>query len=371
MPKWYYQPIGDETSAPAVAGNPYGFAWEKDDTQHVVYRGKDGQIHELWFRHKGLFKSKSEWNHNPIGIVAGGPPAASDPIGYSWEKDKTQHVIYRGTDDMIYELWCRGGKWAFNPLSKVTGAPSAAGNPHGYAWERDDTQHVVYRGVDGQIHEIWYRDQWVGQDWHYNNIGEVTGAAPAAGDPFGYAWEKDKTQHVIYRGTENLIHEIWGRKGKWGYNPIGRMTDAPPAAGDPVGYAWEKDDTQHVLYRGVDGKIHEIWYRDQWLGQDWHYNPISDVTGAPPAASDPFGYAWEKDGTQHVLYVGVDGQIHQLWYRNEWTKKIDWHHNPIGDLTDSPAAVGKPTGYAWEGDKTQHVIYRGEDNKLHELWLRD
>ena len=37
--------------------------------------------------------------------------------------------------------------------SAAAGAPSAEGNPAGYTWSVDSTEHVVYRGNDGHIHE--------------------------------------------------------------------------------------------------------------------------------------------------------------------------------------------------------------------------
>jgi hypothetical protein len=37
---------------------------------------------------------------------------------------------------------------------RITGAPGAAGDPTGYTWNVDSTQHVVYRGGDGHIHEL-------------------------------------------------------------------------------------------------------------------------------------------------------------------------------------------------------------------------
>jgi uncharacterized protein with PIN domain len=362
MANWEHNSLGARTGAPQVAGHPFAYAWERDGTQHIVYRANDGQINEIWYRDQWLGE---DWHHNPIGQIAGGPKAASDPMGYAWEKDKTQHVIYRATDNDIYELWCRKGKWGKSNLSNLTGAPKAAGNPFGYAWEKDKSQHIVYRGQDNQIHEIWYRDQWGSNDWDHNPIGQKVGAPKAASDPMGYAWERDGTQHVIYRGVDDQIHEIWGRRGKWGYNSIGDLTGAPPAVGKPTGYAWEKDGTQHIIYRSANGHLNEIWYRDAWVGEDWHYKDMTAEANARIADSDPFGYSWEKDKTQHVIYRGQDNLIYELWYREK-----AWQSNPIGRAVSAPLGVGNPIGYSWERDSTQHVIYKGSDGQIHELFSK-
>ena len=68
------------------------------------------------------------------------------------------------------------------------------------------TQHVNYRGTDNHIHELW----WDNTGWHHNDLSNAAGGAPtAAGDPAGYMFDAQATQHVVYRGTDNHIHELW------------------------------------------------------------------------------------------------------------------------------------------------------------------
>jgi len=109
------------------------------------------------------------------------------------------------------------------------------------------------------------------------------------------------------------------------------VTGSPAAAGDPAGYVFAAQGTQHVVYRGVDGHIHELWW-DATNG--WSTGDLTAVTGAQAAASDPTGYAFEAQGTQHVVYRGVDGHIHEHW----WDAANGWS---VGDLT---AVTGAPAG---------------------------
>jgi Astacin (Peptidase family M12A) len=95
------------------------------------------------------------WHHNDLTTAAGAPGAAGDPAGYTWDVDSTQHVVFRGGDAHIHELWFNGA-WNRNDLAVAAGAPGAAGDPDGYTWNVDSTQHVVYRGGDGHIHELWF-----------------------------------------------------------------------------------------------------------------------------------------------------------------------------------------------------------------------
>jgi len=104
--------------------------------------------------------------------------------------------------------------WKHNPISQKAGGPNAVGQPGGFAWEGDHTQHVVYRGEDNQIHEVWFKKGGFNPEWKYGGaLSALAGGPLAEGDPFGFAWEHDSTQHVVYRGVDNNVHELWFSKG--------------------------------------------------------------------------------------------------------------------------------------------------------------
>ena len=89
---------------------------------------------------------------------------------------------------------------------------------------------------------------------------------------------------------------------------------------------------------------------------NWHHNDLTNATGAAAAASDPAGYTWDVDSTQHVVYRGTDGHIHELWFSSAtW----NWNHNDLTNATGAPAAASDPAGYTWDVDNTQHVVYSG------------
>jgi hypothetical protein len=46
----------------------------------------------------------------------------------------------------------------------------------------------------------------------------------------------------------------------------------------------------------------------------WHYTDATADAGAPGAAGDPSGYMFDAQGTQHVVYRGGDGHIHELYW---------------------------------------------------------
>ncbi|WP_327632960.1 M12 family metallopeptidase [Kribbella sp. NBC_00482] len=340
---WHHNDLSASAGAPNATGVPAGYTWAVDKTQHVVYRGGDGHIHELWFN--------GTWNHNDLVAAAGAPSAAGDPAGYTWDVDNTQHVVYRGGDGHIHELWFNG-TWNHNDLVAAAGAPKAVGDPAGYTWDVDGTQHVVYRGGDGHIHELWFNGTW-----NHNDLVAAAGAPSAAGDPAGYTWDVDNTQHVVYRGGDGHIHELWFN-GTWNHNDLVAAAGAPNATGLLAGYTWDVDRTQHVVYRAGDGHIHELWFNGAW-----NHNDLVAAGGAPSAVGDPAGYTWDVDRTQHVVYRAGDGHIHELWFNGTW------NHNDLVAAAGAPNASGDPAGYTWDVDRTQHVVYRGIDAHIHEVWF--
>jgi hypothetical protein len=347
---WSANDLTSAAGAPATAGDPFGYTWSVDSTEHVVYPGADGHVHELWFN--------GSWHHNDLSIASAAPAGASpagDAYGYTWDVDSTQHVVFHGVDGHVHELWFNGS-WHHNDLTAATATPQPSAAVAGYTRAADRTEHVVFRGVDGHIHELYFNGSW-----HHNDLTSAAAAPLAApGTPTGYTWSVDSTEHVVYRGADSHVHELWFN-GAWHHNDLTIAAGgAPIAAGDPAGYTWDHDSTQHNVYRGLDGHIHELWFNGSW-----HHNDLTvAAAGAPLAGSDPIGYTWDVDTTEHVVYRGGDGDIHELWFNGAW------HHNDLTIAAGHPGtAVGKPSGYTWSVDRTEHVVYRRADNHVIELYL--
>jgi hypothetical protein len=100
----------------------------------------------------------------------------------------------------------------------------------------------------------------------------------------------------------------------WHHNDLTVAASAPlPGAVSGLSaYAFEDQDTQHIIYVGRDFHINELW----WDSNGWHHNDLTAATGAPLPAVDSItsAYAFEDQGTQHVIYVGQDDHINELWW---------------------------------------------------------
>ncbi|GJM40112.1 MAG: hypothetical protein DHS20C20_03940 [Ardenticatenaceae bacterium] len=282
--------------------------------------------------------------------------ATSDPAAYSWVGNGTYHVIYRGGTGYINELWYSNSTgWRQNNIGQLTNAPIAEGKPSAYVWEQNESQHVFYKDEAGHVQEIWYRDDG---GWQHNNLSEITNAPAAASDPFGYVWSENGSQHVIYRGENNHIYEIWKRFGNWQYKDLTLETNGVLASGTPAAYVWEADSSQHIIYRGVDGQVHELWYKPS---TGWVHKAIGAETNALAALGDPVGFASEINNEQHIFYRGIDGRVHELlWSASSWEYRYLGLEHVVAS-TISLATDANENGYS--------IFYRKTDGNVYRLWF--
>ncbi|MFJ9646471.1 hypothetical protein [Streptomyces sp. NPDC101206] len=344
--------------------NLVGYTWDVDQTQHVAYHGTDGHVHELWFHHG------SGWNHNDLTTAAPGSVAARGGLtGYTWDVDQTQHVVYHGFDGHLHELWFHHGSgWNHNDLTTAApGSPGPGGLPAGYTWDVDQTQHVVYMGSPHGVDELWFHH---GNGWRHNNLTRAAGGPPNSSSQrlVGYTWDVDKTQHVVSGGSNNHVNELWFN-GQWHYNDLTVAAGGPIPTGPEAAYTWDVDQTQHVVHGSSDGHLHELWFHH---GNGWNHNDLTTAAaGSPPRGGRFTGYTWDVDQTQHVVYQthtgGDQSGVHELWFHHG----NGWNHNDIRDEAGGPHALlgSHLVGYTWDVDQTQHVVYRGTDGHIHELWF--
>lgn len=108
------------------------------------------------------------------------------------------------------------------------------------------------------------------------------------------------------------IRELWSDRNGWHTDNLTATTGAPSDPWSLWGYAFEAQGTQHVILDEAAGPIHELW----WDPTGWHMDDLTAAIGAPAAGGDgPVGYAYEAQGTQHVVYIGLDDRhVHELWW---------------------------------------------------------
>ena len=150
----------------------------------------------------------------------------------------------------------------------------------GYSTAWNDQQHVNYIGRDGQMHELVYKD---GSGWENTFLSQSADAPSlAAGNSLdGYVTPWNNQQHVNYIGQDGHVHELVYKDGSgWGHTDLSQSahaTNALPLAGSPLdGYATPWNNQQHVNYIGQDGHVHELVYKD---GSGWGHTDLSHSAG--------------------------------------------------------------------------------------------
>jgi hypothetical protein len=151
VPFWMWTDLTKASDgAPLAAGNPVGYV---KDVARVIYMATDGQIIELRLDVNWKWASLSTNDKT----APSAPPAAGDP-SVDIAQQNAPTVIYRGTDGHIYGLNPEPF-WTWTDLCSApnaAGAPQAAGNPSGYGYwiGNNYIPRVVYRGTDNQVYEL-------------------------------------------------------------------------------------------------------------------------------------------------------------------------------------------------------------------------
>ena len=264
-------------------------------------------------------------------------------------------------------------------LTVRTGAPAAADDSPiaCYAWESAKSQHVVYIGADRHVWELYwngleYDPKRGGPMWRSNDLSVRTGytgvLAAKRGSPLAATmFEREGSEHVIYIGGDNTIRELYFYNGGWGGNNLSQATGAvPPAADSPLStFACTYEDTLHVVYIGQDGLVHELW----WAPDGWHPDHVISGISVQPARDTALtGYACEFEKSHHVVYIDVNDNIQEL-YRHDGS----WGNTTLsvsaGSGATPPLRTASPlSGNSDEDEKAQRVFYLDSMTRVHELY---
>jgi len=193
--------------------------------------------------------------------------------------------------------------------------------------------------------------------WNLNDLTAATGAPGASSQPTGYVFDAYGTQHVTYLGTDRDIHELWWNPSGWHHDDLTVLTSSPQGSNTAIGYIFLC--TQHVIYFGAG--VDELW-RDS---HGWHHKNILSASGAVgvTATGRPIGYAFIGQRTQHVNFPDLSGNVQELWWDS-----AGWHHNDLTAAAGAPKTGANATGYVFDAQGTQHVNYVGADSHVYELW---
>jgi hypothetical protein len=199
-----------------------------------------------------------------------GDPFASVFITNASAQSGQQHIAYRDQNGIIWDAWydpAGPNQWNTQQINLAGGTrngPAAIGGP--CIWTvpggsgPQKQQHFTYVAGDGSIQDAWYDGVTVGWNLQQLNLGGPSALVPAVGvyEPafapipsglsaciFGYfttASSAITEQHVAYRDKNGVVWDAWyDGSGPWSVRQINLSSgplDGPPAAGDPFVWAW-------------------------------------------------------------------------------------------------------------------------------------
>ncbi|HEX6508565.1 MAG TPA: hypothetical protein VF221_13130 [Chloroflexota bacterium] len=156
----------------------------------------------------------------------------------------------------------------------------------------------------------------------------------------------------------------------WKKADLTELSEAPMAQGRPFAYVTGDGSSPipRVLYTGQDSHIHEL----RLEGGSWNRADLMDQVGEPPdAVGFPFAYVTHVEGTpiSRVIYRGNDNHVHELRLEGGGWRKADLMQQAGG----APDAQGNPTACvtAMQRKQVARVVFRAADNHLHEVRLED
>jgi hypothetical protein len=223
-----------------------------------------------------------------ISLANGVPPAAGSALDGYWGSDSSQHVNFIGTDGHVHELYIHpGASWVNNDLTVMSGngvAPAVGSALDGY-WGSDSSQHVNFVGTDGHLHELYIHP---GASWVNNDLTVMSGngVAPAVGSALDGYWGSDSSQHVNFIGIDGHVHELYIHPGaaSWANNDLTQLSGngVAPAMGSRLDGYWGTDSSQHVNFIGIDGDVHELYIHP---GASWANNDLTQMSGGAGVTS--------------------------------------------------------------------------------------
>ena len=149
--------------------------------------------------------------------VAEGAPQPGGNLAAYVTPGGLQNVVYRGKDGHLHGLYWTTGAVGHDDLSNAVGnAPLPAGDPEAYFNPQDGTHRVVYRTSDGHLHEL----TWTTGAVSHADLTTVAPAVASAGKASGYVFAPDRTQHVIHRDGARHLHDLAWQTPQDGVIPL-------------------------------------------------------------------------------------------------------------------------------------------------------
>lgn len=244
----------------------------------------------------------------------------------------------------------------------------------GTYYPAEDTHHVIFRQFwNYHIHELW----WTGTSraeggTNLSKLAPILRGAYSLGSVFlgsqGY-------KIVLFRTGAEICSLWWKGGDRPGLDQLSVSAEAPRPAfyrffrpvynPDPVGYYTAHNDVTQVVYRGENDHLYRLFRTGNAGIEYWDLTERAIAPLAEYSVCNFSAFYSAHTNTHHVIYV-TEGDLHL--HEISWidgTERPD--HSDLTTRFNAPLARGRPATFATDWDKTNHVVYRGNDNHIYEL----
>lgn len=186
----------------------------------------------------------------------------------------------------------------------------------------------------------------------------IVGFADASGD------------HVFFEASNQHVYQLYYEESLDEWTPVEDITTAsgaPVAASGTLMSAFSDTPGEHVIFLGTNNHVYQLYYN--FSAHEWGYGDLTSITGDIPAAAGSPLSSYSDSNGEHIFFLGTNQHVYQLWFEDSANKWV-----PVEDLT---AAAGAPVAQsgsslaAFDDDGSQdRVFYEGTNGHIYELFTK-
>ncbi len=320
------------------------------DQQHFVFRNRQGELWDSYFR-----RGDRTWHFQQVNY--NGIEAASFAISVFGAADQ-QHFVYEDSIANIWDAFFRrsDGTWQSQAISTKGHTPVGLVSVTDF----DDQQHFTWRDADGSIWDSFFSQ--ADHKWHFQSV-DNNGHPALRGVTVSVFPSADQQHFVFMDWNKNVWDSFYVRSEQhWHFQSIDTKGHTPAAL--VVVSAFH--DQQHFAWIDGAGAIWDSFYAQ--ADGNWHFQSIN--TNGHAAAGNLVISVFDAADQQHFVYTDRLGNMFDSFYRrgdHSWQfQQIDTHKHPVeaglsvsGFYDQQHFAWTDANGLIWDS------FFAQADNKWH------
>lgn len=283
----------------------------------------------------------------------------------------TDHVFTLGPGQDIYELryGSIGGSpvWSWTNVSQLiflsVGSPSWMTGFYGASSPECTgiTPPVTFLYFAGTNQHVY---QFVGNHtpvFCTSDLTQITASpVPATSSRFT-SFNDSLGNHVFYEAGNGHIYQLYyeNSASKWLAQDLTTIAAGPLAATGTALTSFSDSPGEHVIYLGGNQHVYQLFGTNgTWISQDltaMSGGTLSVAGSALTSFVDSFG--------EHIAHIGTNGHVYQLYGENG-----GWQDQDLTSMSGASNTAATNTGLTSFVDSFEHIIYLGTNQHVYQLY---